>query len=55
MPEQFVITKDLAEKIANYLTTRPWAEVNELIVGITKLEPLKGPDGKGNDKLDAAK
>lgn len=36
----FYIEKKLAQAIADYLQTRPWGEVNALIVALTKLEPV---------------
>ena len=39
-PNVFYIEKKLAQAIADYLQTRPWGEVNALIVALTKLEPV---------------
>jgi hypothetical protein len=32
----YVLSHDVLTKILNYLSTRPWAEVHQLIVEITK-------------------
>lgn len=38
---QFKIEQNLLQVIANYLATRPWSEVNQLIIGIQNLEEIK--------------
>lgn len=38
--ETFYIEKPLAQAIADYLQTKPWNEVNHLLVALTKLEPV---------------
>jgi hypothetical protein len=35
------IDKDLIEKIANYLVTKPWIEVQGLLVELQKLKPVE--------------
>ena len=42
------IEPQLVEKILNYLATRPWGEVNDIIVPLTQLEDIK-------EKKDAVK
>lgn len=38
---KFTIEQDTLEKIATYLTAKPWNEVNGLINLISKAEPIK--------------
>lgn len=35
------IKKELLEKLLNYLANRPWAEVNNLIQELSKLEKIE--------------
>ncbi len=36
----FKLTADQLQKLLNYLATRPWQEVNNLIVEFSKLEKI---------------
>ena len=36
-PEAFLVDANLMAQIANYLTTRPWREVNNLLLGIQQV------------------
>lgn len=37
----FLISKELAERIANYLAQRPWAEVNGMLGELMQLRPAQ--------------
>jgi hypothetical protein len=37
----FKLTADQLQKILNYLSSRPWAEVNNLIIELSKLEKIE--------------
>lgn len=43
---KFLLTPEQLTKILNYLTTRPWGEVNNLIVEFSKLEKLEPKEDK---------
>lgn len=38
---KFTVEKDTLEKVLNYLSTKPWREVNELVALLSKVEPVK--------------
>lgn len=38
---KFIIDSDVLQAVGNYLSTRPWAEVHELIDALRKLEVYK--------------
>jgi hypothetical protein len=37
----FEIEKELIEKLANYLATKPWFEVQALLTELQKLKPIQ--------------
>lgn len=39
-PEAFLVDANLMAQIANYLTTRPWREVNNILLGIQQVKGL---------------
>lgn len=39
--ELFSISKELAIAIGNYLSTKPWSEVNQLISELQKITPIQ--------------
>lgn len=43
-PEAFLVDANLMAQIANYLTTRPWREVNNLLLGIQQVKGLNYSD-----------
>jgi len=48
--ETFYIDKALAQAIADYLQTKPWNEVNHILVALTKLEPVALPKELNKEK-----
>ena len=40
MEQEFIISKELAEGIANYLARQPWVEVDRLVHGLQGLQPV---------------
>lgn len=42
---KLIITLEVVQAIVNYLTTKPYAEVFQLIEILSKLEPLKYTEG----------
>lgn len=38
---KFIIKSDELTELLNYLSTRPWGEVNNLIVKLSKLEKVE--------------
>ncbi len=40
-PDTFLIRRELAERIANYLAQRPWAEVHGLLGELMQLRPVQ--------------
>lgn len=38
---EFKITKELIEKLANYLVTKPWIEANGLLQELQTLKPIE--------------
>lgn len=43
-PTEFIINSQLAQAVLNYLATRPYAEVWEMIAQITQLQPVTTPE-----------
>jgi len=42
----FEISAELAQKIANYLATKPFAEVAQLIQALSQLKPVQSVETK---------
>lgn len=41
--KQFIITEELAQTILNYLATRPYAEVSQLVPRLQSVKPFVEP------------
>lgn len=48
----YLIDHDLAEAIFNYLATRPWGEVDPLVVGIQRLSVAKPIDPENQNQVN---
>lgn len=46
----FKLPAEQLQKILNYLATRPWSEVNNLIVEVSKMEKIEEKSGEAETK-----
>lgn len=51
----FSITEELANKILNYLVTRPFIEVHALIGELQQIKPANSKDDKEHEKIGSDK
>jgi len=55
MQKELVISEELARTIANYLATRPWAEVNAMIAGLLNLKTAGGEPAPNKEEGNGAR
>ena len=54
MKDTISIPVELLQQVVNYLTTQPWAQVNEMIVSIQKAAEQKTPKEESDNGMEAA-